>query len=187
MFDSRSRVAISPAPRDTGAGWVLDAVFPNGKQAAIAGFNTESEAHGWLGSARHVAWLRDTRTVFSVRLVVAFLECLYSYAAVLTAVASGTIESPRQRWSALMPALEHDDFSSNRHPALTSSWNMIFFRKPVSTFRDHALGGAGQIHAALAQLRARSPACVVFDALERAGKEWSYRPSRSTFWHRTLY
>src|SRR5262249_43511601 len=43
--------------------------------------------------------------------------------------------------------LERDDFSSNRHPALTSSWSMIFFRKPVSTphqvrgrlFRDHAL------------------------------------------------
>src|SRR5262249_51376058 len=35
--------------------------------------------------------------------------------------------------------LERDDFSSNRHPALTSSWRMIFFRKPVSTFRDHAL------------------------------------------------
>src|SRR5262249_39957346 len=26
--------------------------------------------------------------------------------------------------------LERDDFSSNRHPALTSSWSMIFFRKP---------------------------------------------------------
>src|SRR5262249_50979021 len=35
--------------------------------------------------------------------------------------------------------LERDDFSSNRHPALTSSWSMIFFRKPVPTFRDHAL------------------------------------------------
>jgi len=36
-------------------------------------------------------------------------------------------------------SLERDDFSSNRHPALTSSWSMIFFRKPVPTFRDHAL------------------------------------------------
>src|SRR5262244_815700 len=34
---------------------------------------------------------------------------------------------------------ERDDFSSNRHPALTCSWSMIFSRKPVSTFRDHAL------------------------------------------------
>jgi hypothetical protein len=37
-------------------------------------------------------------------------------------------------------ALERDDFSSNRHPALTYSWSMIFFRKPVPAFRDHALG-----------------------------------------------
>jgi hypothetical protein len=35
--------------------------------------------------------------------------------------------------------LERDDFSSNCHHALTYSWSMIFFRKPVSTFRDHAL------------------------------------------------
>src|SRR5262245_64745951 len=35
--------------------------------------------------------------------------------------------------------LARDDFSSNRHLALTYSWSMIFFRKPVSTFRDHAL------------------------------------------------
>jgi|GEM_PF-733713 len=35
--------------------------------------------------------------------------------------------------------LERDDFSSNRHPALGSSWSMIFSRKPVPTFRHHAL------------------------------------------------
>jgi hypothetical protein len=44
------------------------------------------------------------------------------------------LEEPIDIW-----ALARDDFSSNRHPALTSSWSMIFFRKPVSTFRDHAL------------------------------------------------
>jgi hypothetical protein len=35
--------------------------------------------------------------------------------------------------------LKRDDFSPNRHPALAYCWSMIFFRKPVSTFRDHAL------------------------------------------------
>src|SRR5262249_11852209 len=34
---------------------------------------------------------------------------------------------------------KRDDFSSNRHPALAIWWSMIFFRKPVPTFRDHAL------------------------------------------------
>src|SRR5262249_41721643 len=38
--------------------------------------------------------------------------------------------------------LERDDFSSNRHPALAFWWSMIFFRKPVPTFRDHALVSA---------------------------------------------
>src|ERR1700739_2679745 len=52
--------------------------------------------------------------------------------------------------------LERDDSSSNRHPALRYWWSMIpasagtgLFRKPVSTFRDHALpsglGGAFEI------------------------------------------
>jgi hypothetical protein len=36
-------------------------------------------------------------------------------------------------------ALEQDDFSLNHHPAPTSCLSMIFFRKPVPTFRDHAL------------------------------------------------
>src|ERR1700738_2219831 len=35
--------------------------------------------------------------------------------------------------------LEHDGFSSNRHPALSFCLSMIFFGKPVPTFPDHAL------------------------------------------------
>src|SRR5262245_29482389 len=35
--------------------------------------------------------------------------------------------------------LKRDDFSSNRHPALAPFLSMIFFRKPLHTFRDHAL------------------------------------------------
>jgi hypothetical protein len=34
--------------------------------------------------------------------------------------------------------LERDDFQWNRHRALDLCLSMIFFRKPVSTFRDHA-------------------------------------------------
>src|SRR5215207_10464356 len=37
-------------------------------------------------------------------------------------------------------ALERDDVSSSRHPALPLCSSMIFFRKPAATFRDHALG-----------------------------------------------
>src|SRR5437870_11292777 len=47
-------------------------------------------------------------------------------------------------WAALRRfALERDDFSSNRHPALAYWWSMIFIRTPVSTFRDHALPARG--------------------------------------------
>src|SRR6516225_12383341 len=35
--------------------------------------------------------------------------------------------------------LERDNFSSNHHPALALCLSMISFRKPVPTFRDHAL------------------------------------------------
>src|SRR6267378_1896654 len=35
--------------------------------------------------------------------------------------------------------LERDDFSSNRHPALSFCLSMIFSEKPVPTFPDHAL------------------------------------------------
>src|SRR5262249_45040019 len=55
--------------------------------------------------------------------------------------------SRRQQRRSGLPALGRDDFSSNRHHALASSWSMIFFRKPVPTphqvrgrlFRDHVL------------------------------------------------
>src|SRR5262245_31846096 len=36
-------------------------------------------------------------------------------------------------------ALERDDFSSNRHPVPASCFEHDLFRKPASTFRDHAL------------------------------------------------
>ena len=51
--------------------------------------------------------------------------------------------------------LERDDFSSNRHHALTFCWSKIFFRKPASTFRDHALAAAAL---ALIATAATSPA-----------------------------
>src|SRR6516162_840488 len=35
--------------------------------------------------------------------------------------------------------LERDDFSPNHHPAPALCLSMILFRKPVPTFRDHAL------------------------------------------------
>lgn len=98
MRESRNRAAVSPNPRAAASGWVLEAVFPNGRQATIAGFGTESEANEWLGSARHVAWLRDTRSAVFIRAVVATLECSSAYAAILTAAFGEFVQSARQRW-----------------------------------------------------------------------------------------
>jgi hypothetical protein len=86
MCESRSRVAVCPTPREAGNGWVLDAVFPSGKQAAIAGFRTESDANAWLGSADHAAWLRNARTTFCGRSAVAIFAWLNSCALVLSDV-----------------------------------------------------------------------------------------------------
>jgi hypothetical protein len=41
--------------------------------------------------------------------------------------------------------LERDDFSSSHHPALGSCFARDPFRKPVPTFRDHALGDGGVV------------------------------------------
>src|SRR6516164_65839 len=49
---------------------------------------------------------------------------------------------------ASIAALERDDFSSNHHPALSFCLSMIFFRKPVPTFRDHALKSEGSFERA---------------------------------------
>lgn len=98
MRESRNRVAVSPTPREAGNGWVLDAVFANGKQAAIAGFSTESEANGWLGSAGHVAWLRDSRNSFCGRSAVVIFEWLGLCALVLADVVYGLFKSIDHRW-----------------------------------------------------------------------------------------
>jgi hypothetical protein len=101
MRESRNRIGVSPSPREAGNGWVLDAVFPNGKQAAIAGFTTEAEANNWLGSARHVAWLRDTRTPFCSRSAAAILAWLGSYGSVLSDAATEICESICNRLRAI--------------------------------------------------------------------------------------
>lgn len=98
MPESRNRAAVSPSPREVASGWVLEAVFPNGKQATITGFDTASEANAWLGSASHVAWLRGTRTAFFTRAVTPAFECLSSCAAILTAAACELLQTTRERW-----------------------------------------------------------------------------------------
>src|SRR5262249_32994756 len=110
MRAPRNRATVSPSPREQASGWVLEAVFPNGKQATIAGFGTESAANDWLGSASHVAWLRDSRSAFSKQTVVAVFECLSAYAVILAAAASEFLQSARQRWGNI-----------KSHPALAAT------------------------------------------------------------------
>jgi len=70
--------------------------------------------------------------------------------------------------------LKRDGFSSNRHPALSYCWSMMFFRKPVPTFRHHALTTvalaacvAGSAHAA------DLPAAPMYKAPDVPAWSWS--------------
>src|SRR5262249_47361107 len=104
MREARNRATVSPSPRVAGGGWVLDAVFPNGEQTAIAGFRTEAEANEWLGSAGHVAWLRDTRTSLCGRSAVAVFEWFCCHATALAGLAAEFFASMRHRWPVLEAA-----------------------------------------------------------------------------------
>src|SRR5258705_7146412 len=46
-------------------------------------------------------------------------------------------------------ALDHDRIKLNRDLGLAFCWSMILFRKPVPSFRDHALGSMLERHRGL--------------------------------------
>jgi hypothetical protein len=52
----------------------------------------------------------------------------------------------RHENACLGPGPERDDFSSNRHPALSFCLSMILLGKPVPTFPDHALNAEVEHH-----------------------------------------
>src|SRR5262245_49285697 len=67
-------------------------------------------------------------------------------------------------------ALERDDFSSSHHPALRSRFARDLFRKPVPTFRDHALNPTGGLQRAGADETLEPPAVRMHLAPVLAGK-----------------
>ena len=56
-----------------------------------------------------------------------------------------------------LSTLEQDDFSSNRHPALSFCLSTIFSKKPVPTFPDHALITGGGMSISLFHVAVRNP------------------------------
>src|SRR5262245_60485380 len=64
-------------------------------------------------------------------------------------------------------SLERDDFSSSHHPALSSCFARDLFRKPVPTFRDHAL--TPRAHFA-PTLERRPEAAVETEAIDWCGR-----------------
>ena len=104
MAECCNRVAVSPTPRQVGNGWVLDAVFADGKAKAIKGFRTESEASKWPGSTRHVIWLRDHHVGPRARAALAAFGYLKALAFVLAFVASALMESAKQTWGSVKRA-----------------------------------------------------------------------------------
>src|SRR5436190_16444067 len=61
-----------------------------------------------------------------------------SKSAIVLVLAAGMHSSQRQV-TVQADAVEQDDLSSNRHPALPILFAHDHFRKPDATFRDHAL------------------------------------------------
>src|ERR1043166_5355605 len=123
MPEAHNKIAVSPSPREAGNGWVLDAVFPNGKQAAIAGFRTESEANKWLGSARHLTWLCKPPATFGGRSAIEIFEWLVSCAI----AASGTIcafcKSIRHSWRDMEAVrLAYRSISAISAQLIASAW-----------------------------------------------------------------
>src|SRR6516165_8132528 len=77
-----------------------------------------------------------------------------------------------------LSSLERDDFSSNHHPALTFCLSMIFFRKPVATFRDHALDDSARHYSPFPNRTIASPT-VNISRLPSARRLSSILPSES--------
>jgi hypothetical protein len=96
---------VGPIPRQVGNGWVLDAVFADGKAQAIKGFRTEAEASEWPGSAGHVMWLRDNRVGPRVRAALAAFGYLEALAFILACVASVLADQARPAWSSVRRAV----------------------------------------------------------------------------------
>jgi hypothetical protein len=66
------------------------------------------------------------------------------------------------RWPGASIGLQRDDFSSNRHPALSLCLSMSFFAKPVPTFAGHAVGSRSKL---AARMRSASSASMPIEAL----------------------
>jgi hypothetical protein len=106
MAGSRNKVTVNPVPRQSGTGWVLDAVYPNGQPAAIRGFRTEAEAYDWPGSIRHVAWLRDNRVGPGAQVAVAASWLLHWAAVIGASAALSLMEFAKQAQESVQRALE---------------------------------------------------------------------------------
>lgn len=99
MAGYSDKPAISTAAHRVGTEWRLDAVFPNGKKVAIRGFATGAEADEWLGSIKHLTWLRNNRPAFAGRASSAAFKHLSAAVFASISVASITAEAARQRWA----------------------------------------------------------------------------------------
>jgi hypothetical protein len=104
MAEPRSKVAVSPTPRQSGTKWVLDAVYPNGKPAAIRGFRTQSEACEWAGSIRHVKWLRHNRSSLGAQVALAVFRLLSESVRISACAALALIALVQPAWGGVHTA-----------------------------------------------------------------------------------
>jgi hypothetical protein len=107
MVERRSHVADSADPRRSGTGWFLNALFPNGKTAAIKGFAEGSGGSECPGLATVAAALSEpTKKVwrhvdgggFAVQTCLAALELSIGLACGFASSASRLLTRLREKW-----------------------------------------------------------------------------------------
>jgi hypothetical protein len=52
-------IKFEAIPHKAGTEWQVVATYPTGKKEQIAGFKSEAEAVGWIGSPRCLAWAKS--------------------------------------------------------------------------------------------------------------------------------
>jgi hypothetical protein len=149
MAEPRSKVAVSPTPRQSGTKWVLDAVYPNGNPAAIRGFGTESEACEWAGSIRHVKWLRHNRSSFGAQVALAAFRLLSESVRISASAALALI-------ALAQPALDNVHDARGSRPARAAGKHLTLLLIGLVSFAAQVLERAGELgHAAKPTLTRR--------------------------------
>jgi hypothetical protein len=58
MGNPAREIKFDPKPLKVGDEWHIVASWPDGREEHISGFKNEIEAINWIGSSKHLQWLK---------------------------------------------------------------------------------------------------------------------------------